>query len=49
MAKITPPPASSDEPQVAWGDKVALQVWLVGCVLLWVLALSNLLSNLWSR
>lgn len=46
----TVPTAPPDaQPTVYWGDKVALQVWLLGCALLWMLTLSNLLSNLWKR
>lgn len=42
-AMPTAPPDAG--PAVYWGDRIALQVWLLGCALLWLLTLSNLLSK----
>lgn len=45
------PPASHPTPEspVYWGDRLALQIWLAGSVVLWLLALTNLIAGLWPR
>jgi hypothetical protein len=49
MIKISSSAEARADTPVFWGDKFALNIWLTGCVVLWVLALANLLSNLWPR
>lgn len=40
---------SARAPGVLWADRMALRVWLVGCLALWILGLVNMVSGLHTR
>jgi hypothetical protein len=43
------PGAPAQEPEVFWGDWLALQLWFVGVVLMWVLQVLDFVAGLSRR
>jgi hypothetical protein len=43
------PGAPAEEPEVFWGDWLALQLWFVGVVLMWALQVLDVVAGLGRR
>jgi hypothetical protein len=43
------PPGTEQAPAPLRSDLIALRVWLVCCVLMWLLGLFNLFAGAWNR